>query len=400
MKNKLFVLSLMMMFAFAANAQSEKETTNERLNAANSLLAQTDSKLKIGGYAEINYNQPYGNGIRSNGELDVQRFITLFAYKFSDRVDFVAEIEFEHVKEVFVEQAFIRYKLNDFMDLRAGLLLIPMGIINEYHEPTTFNGVERPRIANKIVPTTWREIGAGISGKFADAGLKYQLYLVNGLKGYDDGSAKISGGGIRSGRQKGAQSFMTSPNLSFKMDYFALRNLNIGFAAYLGKTQSTMFDGLDTADDFLTMQADSSRVGLKMFGLDARYNNNGFAFRGSYIFGSMSNTKAYNAFTGKDAGSKFYGYYAEVSYDLFRLFEIDKKDQALVAFVRYEKYNTQSDVESGTAQLEKYDLHDIVTGLGYKIANGVVLKADFQFRKAKDAAKYSKQFNAGVAIWF
>jgi len=111
--------------------------------------------------------------------------VLLFGYQFSDRVDFVTELEFEHVKEVFVEQAFIRYKLNEFMALRAGLILIPMGIINEYHEPTTFNGVERPSVAGSIIPTTWREIGAGLSGKFTDIGLKYQAYIVNGLNGYD-----------------------------------------------------------------------------------------------------------------------------------------------------------------------------------------------------------------------
>lgn len=398
MKNRLLVLSFLMLFAFVANAQTKEKSTNEILNAAAKLLGERDSKLQIGGYGEINFNQPYGNGIRSTGELDVQRFVTFFAYKFNNRVDFVAEIEFEHVKEVYVEQAFIRYKLNDYMNLRAGLLLIPMGIINEHHESTTFNGVERPRIANKIIPTTWREIGAGLSGKFMDAGLKYQIYLVNGLNGYD-GSAKINGGGIRSGRQKGAESYMSSPNLSFKVDYYGKTNFNLGFAGYFGKTQSTMFDDLDISDDFLVAQADSSRVGLKMFGLDLRYNNDGFAFRSAYIFGSMSNTMEYNAFTGSNAGSKFYGFYAEASYNLFRLFEVNS-DQALVIFVRYEDYNTQSDVEAGTSMDDKYSVHDIVAGLGYKIADGVVLKADLQFRKAKNASSYSKQFNAGVAIWF
>lgn len=398
MKNRLIALSFLMMFAFTANAQNGEKSTNEILNAAAKLLGERDSKLQIGGYGEINFNQPYGNGIRSTGELDVQRFVTFFAYKFNNRVDFVAEIEFEHVKEVYVEQAFIRYKLNDFMNLRAGLLLIPMGIINEHHESTTFNGVERPRIANKIIPTTWREIGAGLSGKFMDAGLKYQVYLVNGLNGYN-GSAKINGGGIRSGRQKGAKSYMSSPNLSFKVDYYGMTNFNLGFAGYFGKTQSTMFDDLDISDDFLVAQADSSRVGLKMFGLDLRYNNDGFAFRSAYIFGSMSNTMEYNAFTGSNAGSKFYGFYAEASYDLFRLFEVNS-DQALVAFVRYEDYNTQSDVTTGTTMDDKYSVHDIVAGLGYKIADGVVLKADLQFRKAKNASSYSKQFNAGVAVWF
>lgn len=398
MKTKFTLLSVLLFLCIISYAQENKSNVNEPQNTSMKLMGENESKISIGGYAEINYNQPFGNSIRSNGELDVQRMVLLFAYKFNNRVDFVTEIEFEHVKEVFVEQAFIRYKLNDWMNLRAGLLLIPMGIINEYHEPTTFNGVERPLIANKLIPTTWREIGFGISGKFNELALKYQVYLVNGLNGYDNGNAKISGGGLRSGRQKGAESFMSSPNLSFKVDYYGISNLKLGFSGYLGKTQSTMFDGLDMNNDALVMMAESSRIGLNLFGLDARYNKDGFAFRGAYFSGLLSNTAEYNALTGKDVGSKLFGYYMEASYDLMRLFE--NTHEELVFFARYENYNTQSEVEEGTVQNDAYAVKQITTGLGYRIASGVVLKADFQFRKKKTQDSYDKQFNAGIAVWF
>jgi len=394
----MILLAALMFQLMTSYAQLSEKTENEPQNTSMKLMSTNDSKISIGGYAEINYNQPFGNDIRSNGELDVQRMVLLFAYQFNDRVDFVTEIEFEHVKEVFVEQAFIRYKLNEWMNLRAGLILIPMGIINEYHEPTTFNGVERPLIANKLIPTTWREIGIGFSGKFNDLGLKYQVYLVNGLNGYDDGTAKISGGGLRSGRQKGAESFMSSPNLSFKIDYYGISNLKLGFSGYLGKTQSTMFDGLDTNNDALVMMADSSRVGLNLFGIDARYNKDGFAFRGAYFAGILSNTAEYNELTGKDVGSKLFGYYMEASYNLMRLFE--NRNEELVFFARYENYNTQSDVEAGTIKDDAYAVKQITAGLGYRIASGVVLKADLQFHKNKTQDSYAKQFNAGVAVWF
>ncbi len=399
MKTKIVLLSALMMFAVIANSQTTVKNENEPLNTSTKLMAsKSDSKLSIGGYAEINYNQAFDSDIRSNGELDVQRMVILFAYKFNDRVDFVTEIEFEHVKEVFVEQAFIRYKLNHWMNLKAGLLLIPMGIINEYHEPTTFNGVERPLIANKVIPTTWREIGFGFSGKFTDLSLKYQVYLVNGLKGYENGTANFSGAGLRGGRQKGAESFMTSPNLSFKFDYYGISHLKLGFAGYMGKSQSTLFDDLDRNDNAMMMDAEDSRIGINMFGLDARYNQDGFAFRGAYIFGSLTNTTEYNAFTGKDVGSKLYGFYMEASYDLMRLF--DESEQELVLFARYEDYNTQQDVESGTVKNDAYAVKQIVTGLGYCIADGVVLKADLQFQKDKTQDSYAKQFNAGIAVWF
>jgi len=394
----MILLAALMFQLMTSYAQLSEKTENEPQNTSMKLMSTNDSKISIGGYAEINYNQPFGNDIRSNGELDVQRMVLLFAYQFNDRVDFVTEIEFEHVKEVFVEQAFIRYKLNEWMNLRAGLILIPMGIINEYHEPTTFNGVERPLIANTLIPTTWREIGIGFSGKFNDLGLKYQVYLVNGLNGYDDGTAKISGGGLRSGRQKGAESFMSSPNLSFKIDYYGISNLKLGFSGYLGKTQSTMFDGLDTNNDALVMMADSSRVGLNLFGIDARYNKDGFAFRGAYFAGILSNTAEYNELTGKDVGSKLFGYYMEASYNLMRLFE--NRNEELVFFARYENYNTQSDVEAGTIKDDAYAVKQITAGLGYRIASGVVLKADLQFHKNKTQDSYAKQFNAGVAVWF
>lgn len=373
------------------------QTQDELTNAATKLLNNSQSKLTIGGYGQIDYNQIFDKNIRSNGKMDVHRLVMLFAYQFNDRVDFVTELEFEHVKEVYVEQAFIRYKLNDFMALRAGLLLIPMGIINEYHEPTTFNGVERPNVASKIVPTTWREIGAGLSGTIQDAGLKYQIYLVNGLNGYN-GAAKVSGSGFRGGRQKGAESFVSSPNLSFKVDYFGISYLKIGFAGYFGKTQSTMFDGLDKNNNSMVMAADSSVVGLSMIGLDARYNKNGFSFRGAYFYGGLSNTLEYNAFTGSNAGSAVNGYYAEVAYDL--LVNNESTSNGLTVFVRYENFNTQAKVEGSTVKDDKYAVQEIITGLGYKIADGVVLKSDLRFYKNKSQNEYSSQFNMGVAIWF
>jgi hypothetical protein len=112
-------------------------------------------------------------------------------------------------------------------NFKGGLLLIPMGIVNEYHEPTTFNGVERPLIENRITPTTWREIGFGITGTVLPASLKYQAYVVNGFNGYD-GDANLTGSkGFRSGRQKGAESYISSPSFTGKIEYFGIRGLNM-----------------------------------------------------------------------------------------------------------------------------------------------------------------------------
>ena len=121
-------------------------------NAADKLLGSNE-KLSIGGYAQIDYNQPISSDTKSNGKMDIHRLVMLFAYNFNDRTQFVTEIEYEHVKEVYVEQAFLQYQINDWLNFRGGLMLIPMGIQNEYHEPATYNGVERTNLDSKIVPT-------------------------------------------------------------------------------------------------------------------------------------------------------------------------------------------------------------------------------------------------------
>ena len=353
-------------------------------NSATRLLSNvSNSQLTIGGYGEITYNQPEGD----NGEMDIQRLVVLFGYKFNDKVQFVTEIEFEHVKEVFVEQAFVQYSLTDNLNLRGGLMLIPMGIINEYHEPTTFNGVERPSISGSIVPTTWREIGIGVSGKSDEASLKYQAYIFNGFASVN--GDKVLGGknGLRNGRQKGAQSTFNTPNFSTKVDYYGIQGLRLGLAGYFGRTQAEDdVDKLDGAD-----------VGISMIGLDARYQKGRFAARGEFINGSLSDTEDYNTLNSADLGSKLQGWYLESS---FNLLSQDKKQQ-LWAFARYEDYDTHASTEGSLLKNNAFDRSDITVGLSYKVAPGAVFKADYQIKdNAVNGSSSSNQFNMGIGVWF
>ncbi|MBZ0241873.1 MAG: hypothetical protein K8F24_01540, partial [Bacteroidales bacterium] len=175
MKKNIFLLIFTLVNALSF-AQSSDTASNYYMNTADNLLLK-DSKLLIGGYGEIHYNQPLNSDLRMNGALDVHRMVMLLGYNFNEKIQFISELEFEHVKEVYVEQAFLQNKLNNSVSFRGGLILVPMGIVNEYHEPTAFNGVERPLIDNYIAPTTWREIGFGVTGNFLPASLKYQAYV-------------------------------------------------------------------------------------------------------------------------------------------------------------------------------------------------------------------------------
>jgi hypothetical protein len=183
-----FTLILISIIAYTQEADS---TRSVQINSAEKLLSQ-NGKLQIGGYGEVHFNQPLNPETRENAILDVHRIVLLVGYHFDKKTQFVTELEFEHVTELYVEQAFLQYKLNKFINLRGGLLLVPMGIINEYHEPTTFHGVERPMIDKYIAPTTWREIGFGATGSILPAYIRYQIYLMTGLNGFD-GTARLSG---------------------------------------------------------------------------------------------------------------------------------------------------------------------------------------------------------------
>jgi len=366
-------------------------------------MLMSNKKLVFGGYGQIDYNQPFGNNGLQNGKLDVHRLVLLFAYNFNNKLSFVTEIEVEHVKEVYIEQAFINYAFNTYLNLRGGLMLIPMGIINEYHEPPTFNGVERPLIDKYIVPTTWREIGLGLSGTIPEVSMKYQAYLINGFKSYD-GQAKLSGKyGLRNGRQKGIESIIRTPGLAAKIEYFGVLGLNLGLSTYLGKTQSTLYKGIEKDNSAEIAQADSSLVGVSMFGFDARYQRKGLQIRGQFYYTLISNSKQYNYFTAvegnpNDLGSSMYGYYVEVAYNVFH--PSDKIKSEMNPFVRFSNYDTQMTVVDGLSKNDSYNVTAITTGLGWKIVPGVVLKADVQFIKSKGADAFNKIFNAGIGLWF
>lgn len=398
---KTISLLILSFLAVALTAQDYKLTPSKEdnisRNTADQLLNQS-GQLNIGGYAQIDYNQPLSSTQFNKGKLDIHRLVLLFGYRFDKRASFVTEIEFEHVKEVFVEQAFLNYRINKSLNFRAGLLLIPMGIMNEYHEPPTYNGVERPNLDKYIVPTTWRELGAGFTGRIDALSLRYQVYLINGFNGYD-GTAKFTGqNGLRSGRQKGAESFTSAPNFSAKVDYYGISGLKIGLAGYFGDSQTTLYDGIDKVDVAAISRADSTVVGISMLGIDARYNIKGFRLRGQYNFVNLSNTSAYNNFTGNNVGSQLSGFYLEAAYNVLQ----QKKDitDELLPFFRFEKYNTHQSVARNIEVNNAFERTELTAGIGWKINAGTMLKIDYQWLKSDADDSFKNQLNIGVGIWF
>jgi len=370
-------------------------------NSAEKIVAGNPG-LHIGGYAQVDFNLNGRDGtIHNNGKLDVHRLVTFFGYNFNEKASFVSEVEFEHVSEVYVEQAFLDYKIKKNLSINAGLMLIPMGIQNLYHEPASFNGVERTNVDKYIIPTTWREMGIGLSGRSIEHSINYQAMLVNGFNGYNDGGVFSGKSGLRSGRQKGAESYITYPDFAGRVSYYGHPGLNLGFSAYVGDSESKAYDGLDLADESAVASADSTIIGIQMLGVDARYNKGSLQLTGQYILANLSNTDQYNAITSKDLGSKLTGYYAEVGYNLMDgiIPFIESETEELIAFARYENYNTHAETE-GVAINDVYNRTEMTFGLGFKVAQGAVFKADYQIKSNASSEEETGQFNFGIGVWF
>ncbi|RMG57831.1 MAG: porin [Gammaproteobacteria bacterium] len=234
----------------------------------------TTGRTTIGGYGELHYNNwraRQGNGKKE--EADFHRFILFLGHEFNEKIRFFSELEVEHALladnndgsgdtapgEIALEQAYLEFDLGKQTRARGGILLMPVGFINETHEPPTFYGVERPIVEQKILPSTWYEAGASLSGELGSNGLSYDLLITTGLNG---------GTNIRGGRQKGAKATASDLAYTGRLKWTGLPGLELaGTASY----QSDMTqDGSDNIGSGLLLTA-QARYTLNRLTLSALY---------------------------------------------------------------------------------------------------------------------------------
>ena len=197
--------------------------------------AQQQSATTVGGYGELHYNEPDGS---ARGQLDFHRFVLYLNHSFSPEIGFTSEVELEHTRieageseggEIAIEQAYLDYRIAPAIGVRAGIMLVPLGLVNLYHEPPFFHGVERPNVDRHIIPTTWREAGAGIFGQPLD-NLSYQAAVMAGL----DAAGFSAQSGIRGGRQSGFESSVTDLAFTGRIDYTPPGGPQLGAAFFTG----------------------------------------------------------------------------------------------------------------------------------------------------------------------
>lgn len=352
------------------------------LGAAASKVYRSDAGVSIGGYGEFSYQNYRAAG--AVDRADLLRGVLYTGYKFSDRALFNSELEVEHATTerggaVSMEFAYLDYLVRPELNVRAGLVLLPLGLINEQHEPTSYLGARRPTVERVILPATWGEMGAGI---FGDAGrLSYRAYVVTGLNSHDFGAAE----GIREGRQAGAEAKANDLAWTGRLDWHPVEGTNLGGGLYSGNSgQDAGFGGCVTLAE---LHADAHFRGVSLRALVAR--------------GSIADAAAINAQNGLSGdgsvGRTFGGWYAEGGYDLAS--RMDLRGQSLAPYLRYERFDTQRSVPPGFARNPENDGSILTIGAAYKPVPQTVIKLDWQ--RAKNRAKTGdNQVNVALGYIF
>jgi len=356
-----------------------------------SLAPLAQERTTVGGYGEIHYTNR--SGPNSPGRVNLRRFVLYLAHTFDDRLAFRSELEVEDAKlesgepggELALEQANLDYRLSDRLTLRSGLVLPPVGIINETHEPPTFNGVDRPAFDRDVLPTTWREIGVGAVGSVPGIeGLGYRLYLVNGLKAEGFTAEQ----GIREGRQEGKDASFANPSLTGRLEW-TRPGLKLGGSFWYG----------GTANQDSSLGTGAFAAPITLLSADARYEVGGFMFRGVVASISLSDAQAIDARYGGTVGSRIAGGYVEAAYNLLRPL-VPASSQRLHAFVRHERYDTQASVPIGIAKHDSLARRITTIGLSYKPTYNTVFKGDYQVLRNKARVGEAEVLSLGLGYQF
>lgn len=362
--------------------------------------------VSVGGYGEMLYSNPSasledGTPSGRTAQIDFLRAVLYFGAKLTDRVIFNSELEFEHVTtgegdeergEVTLEFAYLDFMIHEAANIRAGLVLVPMGFINERHEPPTYFGTRRPLVERRILPATWSEDGVGV---FGDVGttFSYRAYLTSGLAaaaGTSSGAEGFSAEGIRDGRSKGGQASAARLALTGRVDGSPVAGLTVGASFFTGDAgQNLAYAG--------------GRLSARTTVVDGHveYRWRGLATRALYAHTSIDNVEDVNAAQGltgdASVGSAQYGWYAEAGYDV--LSHLKNVRQALVPYLRYERLNTQDEVPAGFAANPENDVKVLTVGAMWKPIPNVAVKLDWN--QAKNGARTGfDEVNASLGFMF
>jgi FtsZ-binding cell division protein ZapB len=345
--------------------------------------------VSIGGYGELTFRN---NSVDARGGAksiaNVQRIILYLGYAFDEKLKFNSELELEHASTSAAhgtgggyfkaELAFLDYNFRPEFGVRGGLLLMPVGIVNEVHEPPTFPSADRPFLERRILLSTWEEMGVGVYGTIKN--LDYRFYITNGLmvKGGGDYNALEP---LKTLRQRGARAVADRIGFTGRVDYTLPYNLMVGFSFWTGDIMSKG-DTPNNNDSQLDLRRGTKLGSMTMISPHLWWQYGGWDVRFVGAFVDVNNARKItdDLQSGTDRinrpiPSEQRGFYVQVAYDIFRLFKIDK--QELYVFGIYEDFDAHAKVPQGSVKPAGHKLKVYNVGLSYKPHPLVAITTDY-----------------------
>ncbi len=351
------------------------------LTAEDSLYSGLISKEQatlISGYGEAKYSL---DTRRRDAEASLSRLVLFVGHKFNHKISLFTELEIEDALVVgqagdesgiakggiSMEQAFLKFNLTPTTYIVGGLFIPRLGIINENHLPTTFNGVDRPVLEELVIPSTWREIGAGIYGGIpAVPGLNYSFSVTNGLNSSKFGN----GSGIRGGRQLGSAASGMGLAVSGSLLYY-LSNFRFQVSGYMGGSTGVEKRVADS------LHLNSGAFGNPVFltEANAQYHHAGWSLKAIGALVKIPDASNINLAYANNTPSTVYGAYGEAAYNLLYTKFGDKK--SLIVFGRYEYMDLNAKIPANGIRNDANRQHYIIGGITYKPIRGIAVKADY-----------------------
>lgn len=429
---KLTNLLAITLLTSCATAFAQSEETSTAVEESAQIHADGYNKFRFGGYGEMaasyldygpNRITPTGSAKENRGTISIPRFVLAFDYKFSSSWILGAEIEFEYGGtgsaremewrtengeyeteiekggEVALEQFHITKLIHKSFNIRAGHLILPVGLTNAHHEPINFFGVYRPEGETTILSSTWHENGIsffGTIGKF-----DYEAMLVAGL----DPLGFSRENWVASGKQGMFEiDCFTSPAVVARLNYTPLKELRIGASMYYNRTAKNASKPSKLTD----LQAD-----VNIFTFDAQYKNRNLIARANAVYGNLSDSYLLNRRISQMSSSTGYkrttvaknavSYAGEIGYNVVSLFNKSEKTPRVFPFVRYEYYNTMESVADGITADARFKVSAFTAGVNYYALPNLVVKADYTNRSI-GSGKYNSENMVSVGLayigWF
>jgi hypothetical protein len=356
--------------------------------SAASAYRRSTTGFSLAGYGEMlaeNFSAENEAGVANapTTRLDFLRAVLYTGYRFNDKFLFNSELEIEHGSEIFVEFAYVDYLAHENLAIRGGLVLIPLGLVNEFHEPNVFFGARRPETEQRIIPSTWRENGAGILGSAGP--VNYRAFVTNGFNG-----SGFSSAGLRGGRQRGVQARAANLAFSGRLDVVPTPGFVAGVGVYAGGSGQ---EQVTLDDEPLTMGTTVVEVhGQGQFrGVDVRA-----LFARSSVDEAGPASRALGRPRSAPIAEAMIGGYVQAGYNVLSQ---TTAVLAITPYVRFEHVNTQHVVPEGyTADLTR-DGSFRTLGVDVKPIPNVVIKAEYQW--LTNAARTGRnQFNLNLGYSF